>query len=222
MKLNKMKIRLFATLILSASVSWAELTDEVKQVQVKWAEVNYMPTQTDKQQEAKEKAFERLSQWATQVAMRKENQPEALVWEGIIYSSYAGTKGGLGALGLAKHAKHSYEEAIKIDGDAMQGSAYTSLGVLYSKVPGWPIGFGSDKKAMKYLQKGLEQNPEGIDSNYFYAEFLFEEEDEYLKAKHYLLKAQQAAPRPDRPKADQGRHQDIIKLMAQVEEELAD
>jgi hypothetical protein len=209
-------------LLLISSAVWAELTDEVKQVRDQWAEVNYMPADTDAQQEAKEASFEKLAQLATQVALKKANQPEALVWEGIVYSSYAGAKGGLGALGLAKHAKKSYEAAIQMNGDVLDGSAYTSLGVLYSKVPGWPIGFGSDKKALEYLQKGLQHNPEGIDSNYFFAEFLFEEEEDYQAARQHLLKARNAAPRPDRAKADAGRLEDISRLMAQVEEELAD
>jgi tetratricopeptide (TPR) repeat protein len=198
------------------------MTDEVKHIQSRWAEVNYMPSNNDNQEEAKEKAFEQLSIMATQAALKKENQPEALVWEGIVYSSYAGAKGGLGALSLAKHAKASYEEAIRIDADALDGSAYTSLGVLYSKVPGWPVGFGSDKKALQFLEKGLAKNPDGIDANYFYAEFMFEEEEDYRKAKQHLLKAMQAAPRPDRLNADEGRHQEITRLMAQVDAELTD
>ena len=217
MKKNINKITLMALAMIASNQTIAAMTEDVKSIQSQWEEVNYMADG-----DAKEKAFEQLSQAATQVAMQKQNQPEGLIWEGIVYSSYAGAKGGLGALGLAKHAKKSYEAAIAIDGDVLNGSAYTSLGVLYSKVPGWPIGFGSDKKAMEFLQKGLEKNPDGIDSNYFFAEFLYEEEEDYPKAKQYLLKAQAAAPRIDRPKADAGRHKEIAALMLEVEEELAD
>jgi len=220
---NKNQYRcLMLMLIFLSSSALAELTQAVKEIQTQWAAVNYMPENSNEQEAAKEAAFAKLSTIATQVALNKENLPEALVWEGIVYSSYAGAKGGLGALSLAKHAKKSYEEAIAINGDAMNGSAYTSLGVLYSKVPGWPLGFGSDKKALQYLERGLANNPDGIDSNYFYAAFMYEEEDDYLKAKKHLLKAKQAAPRPDRPKADEGRHQEIAQLMIQVEKELSD
>ncbi|MFK8011815.1 MAG: tetratricopeptide repeat protein, partial [Marinicellaceae bacterium] len=119
-----------------------------------------------------------------------------------------------------KHAKNSFEQAIKIDGSALNGSAYTSLGVLYYKVPGWPLSFGSDKKAMKYLKKGLELNPNGIDSNYFYAEFLYDEESEYEQAKTYVLKAQNAIPRPTRPIADMGRQKEVAMLLNKINEEL--
>jgi hypothetical protein len=57
---------------------------------------------------------------------------------------------------------------MAIDPRALQGSAYTSLGSLYYQVPGWPIGFGDDKRAEAMLLKALEINPDGIDPNYFY------------------------------------------------------
>lgn len=209
-------------LLAFSSGVWAEMTEEVQLIQQQWAEVNYMPQGTSQQEQAKLTAFENLAKLATQTALNKSNQPEALVWEGIVYSSYAGTKGGLGALSLAKHAKKAYEAAIDINGDVLDGSAYTSLGVLYSKVPGWPIGFGSDKKAMELLKKGWQKNPNGIDSNYFLAEFMFEEEEDYQAAKSFLQKAQQAPPRPGRPQADAGRQQEISRLMAQIDEELSD
>ena len=122
---------------------------------------------------------------------------EALIWEGIIESSYAGAKGGLGALGLAKEARGNLEAALKIDPTALDGSAYTSLGTLYYRVPGFPVGFGDHDKARKLLQKALKINPNGIDPNYFYAEFLFEQ-GEYAEALQYLEKAGQgaAASRP--------------------------
>ncbi len=211
------KLISFLTILTVSGNCLATMTDEVKLIQSQWAEVNYMP-----EGEAKEKAFENLSKLATQTALKKENQPEALVWEGIIYSSFAGAKGGLGALSLAKHAKKSYEEAIRINGNVLDGSAYTSLGVLYSKAPGWPIGFGSDKKAVKNLKRGLAMNPEGIDSNFFYGQYLVEEEDDFINAKIYLERALKAPNRPDRFKADLERRKEIKSLLSEVNQELLD
>lgn len=211
-----MKI-LLLLLIASASVRVnAQMTEEVKQIQKKWGQINYQTHEDDK-----EAAFENLAKAASNLVLKNPENPHALVWEGIVYSTYAGVAGTFSAGKLAKHAKQSFERAIDIDGSVLNGSAYTSLGVLYYKVPGWPLSFGSDKKAMKYLKKGLELNPEGIDSNYFFADFLYEEEGEYQQAKSYLQKAQNAAPRPDRPVADQGRQAEIKKLILKVDEELA-
>ena len=74
------------------------------------------------------------------------------------------------------------------------------------------VGFGDRDLARDYLQKAIAANPDGIDPNYFYGEFLYEEE-QYELAKTALLKAQSAAPRPDRPLADEGRKQEIAALL---------
>ena len=51
-------------------------------------------------------------------------------------------------------------------------------------------------------------NPDGIDSNFFWADYLIDQK-RYAEARTALLKAQAAAPRPDRPLADQGRQAEI-------------
>ncbi len=204
------------TLLLTSFLSQAQMTDEVKAMQSNWAQVNYKVADDNK-----EDAFEKLAKTATQYVVNNPKNAHALVWEGIIYSTYAGVAGTFSAGKLAKHAKKSFEQAIKIDGSVLNGSAYTSLGVLYFKVPGWPLSFGSDKKAVKNLKKGLELNPDGIDSNYFYADYLVEDDD-YKQAKEYLLKAQKATPRPTRTVADEGRQAEIKQLLKKVNEELAD
>ena len=151
-------------------------------------------------------------------AVRQYPQSAPLVaWRGIILSTYAGAKGGLGALDLAKQALKSLEAAAKIDEKALGGGIDTSIGALYYKVPGWPLGFGDDDKAGEYLAKGLALNPTGIDENYFYADYLIEQ-DEKDKAKLYLQQALAAAPRPARPDADAGRRQDIAIAIARLAE----
>ena len=38
---------------------------------------------------------------------------------------------------------------------ASDAAAYNALGMLYHKVPGWPISFGSNKKARDYFEKAI-------------------------------------------------------------------
>ncbi|WP_343231049.1 tetratricopeptide repeat protein [Variovorax sp. WS11] len=105
-----------------------------------------------------------------------------------------------------------YEEAIRINGDVLDGSAYNSLGVLYYKVPGWPVGFGDKAKARELLQKALTLNPKGIDPNYFYGEYLLESKQPE-QAVVYLERAIQAPPRPGRQVADTGRREEARALL---------
>ena len=95
----------------------------------------------------------------------------------------------------------------------------TSLGTLYFKVPGWPIGFGDTEKAEELLKHALEINPDGIDPNFFYGEFLLEE-DRYAESVAVLSHALQAAPRPDRPLADAGRKAEIQDTLDKVRKHL--
>jgi tetratricopeptide (TPR) repeat protein len=140
---------------------------------------------------------------------------EPLIWEGIVVSSLAGEKGGLGALGLVKQAKALYEQALQIDAAALDGSAYNSLGVLYYKVPGWPLGFGDKAKARELLLKALAISPKGADSNYFYGDYLMET-GQPEEAAAYLEKVLQAPPRPGRQIADVGRREEARQLLAKI------
>src|SRR5690606_2049518 len=121
-----------------------------------------------------ERCFERVIMRNT-LEMQSSNSPELKVWLAINKSSLAGVKGGLGALSLVKEAKLLYEEVIDPAPNTLDGSAFTSLGTLYYKVPGWPVAFGDDVKAEELLQRALLINPTGIDANYFYGDFLAEQ-----------------------------------------------
>ena len=173
-------------------IASADSADEaLAALQRDWAIANYA-----KQGDAQNAAFAALINAAERATAANPDSAGLWIWDGIIRSSFAGVKGGLGALSLARESRASLEKAMNIDAGALDGSAYTSLGTLYFKVPGWPVGFGSDKKAAQMLQKALEINPDGIDPNYFYADYLIEKKD-YAAAERYLLKARQQACRGD-------------------------
>jgi tetratricopeptide (TPR) repeat protein len=196
-------ITLLTTSLLLGSVRAETAALELSQIQQQWASAKYQ--QTGDQQE---QTFAELVKTAQAAAKANPNDARYLIWEGIIRATYAGSVGGLDALDEVETAKDLFEQALKQDEKALDGSAYTSLGSLYYQVPGWPLGFGSDKKAREYLLKGLAVNPDGIDSNYFYGDFLLQQK-EYKKAVAVLEKALLAAPRSGREDADAGRRQEI-------------
>ena len=209
-------VSLLTALVLLASTALhaAGMMDDIRELQQDWARINYQTSESEQ-----EKQFEALAARASEVTARYPGKAEPLVWEGIILSTWAGARGGLGALSLARESRKQLEAAIAIDPDALQGSACTSLGTLYFKVPGWPIGFGDTDKAEELLLQALMINPDGIDPNYFYGEFLLDE-DRYAESVAALTHALQAPPRPDRPVADAGRKAEIQVALEQARKHL--
>ncbi|HZM46195.1 MAG TPA: tetratricopeptide repeat protein [Burkholderiales bacterium] len=202
-----------AALLLAASLNaWGGMEEDVGQVRQEWERIKYKVAAKEQ-----EEAYEKLAKESARVVTLYPTRAEPAIWHGIIEASYAGAKGGLGGLSLARSAKKSLEQALTIDPRALDGSAYTSLGSLYYQVPGWPIGFGDDKRALEFLQKGLAVNPDGIDPNYFYGDFLFRTGD-YAGAEQALRKALQAPPREGRQLADEGRRKEINELLEKVRE----
>jgi tetratricopeptide (TPR) repeat protein len=210
--IKKIPALLLISLSLISSFAMASVEEDVSTLQKEWEKVKYQSPES-----SHEKGFESLIKEANKLVAQNPNRAEILIWQGIIESSYAGAKGGLGALAHVKNAKKTFEKALEINPVALDGSAYTSLGSLYYQVPGWPIGFGDDKKAAELLKKGLSINPDGIDPNYFYADFLFRSGD-YSGAEKSLRKALQAPARNGRKVADDGRRKEINQLLEKVAE----
>lgn len=197
----------------AATEANSPLNSGIVSLQHQWEIIQYQTPEGKR-----EEAFATLANTAQTLVANFPQHAEPLIWQGIILSSWAGAKGGLGALGLAKKAKAAYEAAIRIDATALQGSALNSLGVLYYKVPGWPLGFGDKDKAGELIQQALAINPTGIDPNYFYADYLMTRKQP-AEAIPYLERALQAPARPGREIADAGRRTEAQKLLAQARED---
>lgn len=193
-----------------ATITHAATPEQLLPYQQRWAEIQY--TLDEK---ARAEAFGDLAVQLSEQQAAQPLDPDLMIWQGIVLSSQAGAKGGLGALKLVKQARTLFEAAIEQDASALSGSALTSLATLYHQVPGWPLGFGNDDKARELFEQALAINPNGIDTNYFYAAFLLDTGDN-TRAEALLHKALTAPPRPGRQQADAGRHKEIQVLLQQL------
>ena len=207
--------RYLTILFLSLSALAANAADEgldqgLLEIQHQWSHIRYQLP--DKQQGD---AYSEVEKQADALIARYPERAEPLVWKAIVVSTHAGVKGGLGALSMVRDARDLLEKAQKIDANVLDGSIYTSLGSLYYQVPGWPLGFGDDKKARQFLTQALAINPDGIDANYFYGDFLFRQGD-YKGALAALDKALHASARPNRPLADEGRRKEAQAIIDEI------
>jgi len=192
----------------------AAAEDPLPAIQSRWAEIRYQLPEGERV-----KAFDALVNEIGRAQLRAPDDLRLQVWKGIVLASEAGAQGGLGALSLCKQARKEFEAVIAKDGRVLDGSAYTSLGSLYYQVPGWPLGFGDEDTARELLQQGLSIAPEGIDANYFWGDFLLDQED-YAGAVQAFQKALAAPPRPGRESADAGRRAEIEAGLVKAQEEL--
>lgn len=200
-------------LLFAANAAFAEtapLDASIEKLQHEWATAYYKTPEKDK-----EAAFEKLVEEAHKVSAANPGRAEPLIWEGIITSTLAKYQSIFSAGGTAKAARDLLLAAEKIDANALNGSALTSLGSLYYKVPRFG-SFGDHDKARDYLERALKVNPDGIDPNFFMGELMVERGDS-AKALEYFKKALNAPARPGREDADTGRKAEIQEAIKKIE-----
>ena len=103
-----------SVLLLALSSSLVQAADALPTIQQQWAHCQYQETG-----KAKESCLATLSAQADQASAKEAFRTDLLIWSAIVKSTWAGAKGGLGALSLVKEAKAKLEIAIKQDPKAL-------------------------------------------------------------------------------------------------------
>ena len=155
----------------------SKLDEDIRTLAESWADAKYL-SKTDS--ERKEK-MDKVGSQADGLVTRYPGRVEPLIWDGIVTSERASLTWGFTALKLATKARDILISAERQDPKALDAGAPTSLGVLYYRVPGFPVGWGDTEKARHYLEEAVRNAPNGRDAHYFYADFLFEQR-EYKQA----------------------------------------
>lgn len=193
-----------------APLSASAFEGEIFSLKNRWEHtVTQMPTNQ------REETLKALASEAEQLASQHPNEADVLIWQGIVLASYARERGGLGALGTAGDARDVLERAIEIDPTGGNGSAYVTLGALYDRAPGRPLGFGNSDTAERMFQRALELRPDGIDVNYYYAAFL-KEEGNTQAAREHAQRAVNGTARENRQVSDEALRRDAEALLSQL------
>lgn len=186
---------------------------DLHSVEIQWEHIKY-------DEDGSPSQFNDIDALAKSTAALVQKYPgrvEPLIWEGIVTSEEAGMASSFSAMGYAKSAKALLEQAYAKDPAALDAGAPTSLGVLYYRVPSWPIGFGDKDKARQLLAQAVSLAPNGMDANYFYADFLMSEH-EYQAAYAVLKHALALPPQNNRPLWDKNRRAVMRELMAKAQQ----
>ena len=157
---------------------------------------------------------------AGKIVEQYENIPDPIVWVGIITSeeaSLANENGSpLKAFELAKRARDILEMVEKTDPMTMDAAAPTTLGLLYDRVPGFPMGFGDKAKARLYLQEAVRYAPDGLDANFFYGDFLYKH-GEQCEAVEVLERALTLPELSNRPLWDKSLRAAIRRILSEMQ-----
>ena len=183
-------------LLLSAQCFAENLKDSLKNIETEWASI-YYSTPKSKQ----EAAYIQLLGKTTNLVRQYPNAAEPIFWQAVVKATYADHQDAFSALNAIQEARDLLIKALKIDPKTMSGSAYVTLGTLYYMVPKWPISFGDDDAAKQMLETALKINPDGIDTNYFYGQFLLSH-NQLTDAAVYFEKAALAPARTEQLYAD--------------------
>src|ERR1700692_1598260 len=210
-------LSLIALLVAAPCASSSQAADtfspEVRRLQTKWEAIKFGVPEGDDQTNQ----MNALGKDADAVAEHFPDLPEALICEAIITSARSSMASTFYALGFAKRARDILEQAYKLDPARLDAGATTSLGVLYYRVPGFPIGFGDKARARQLLEQATRLAPNGLDAWYFYGDFLYTQ-NEFPKAVEVFQHALKIPQHPDRPLWDKNRRLVIEELLAKIEE----
>jgi tetratricopeptide (TPR) repeat protein len=138
------------------------------------------------------------------LAERETNQEkrEKLAAEGVGFAETALAQGGDGdgsvhyylatnlglaireqitlAIGNLSRLEGEMKRAMALSPDIDDGGPLRILGALYLKAPAWPNGIGDLDKALELLEKVVKEHPGHPINHLFYAQALWNEEDEAL------------------------------------------
>ena len=200
--------RLLIAAALGSTLALAPLNASAFEGEVFSLKNRWEHTVTEMPANQREETLKALASEAEQLASQHPN-------EAVVLASYARERGGLGALGTAGDARDVLERAIEIDPTGGNGSAYVTLGALYDRAPGRPLGFGNSDTAERMFQRALELRPDGIDVNYYYAAFL-KEEGNTQAAREHAQRAVNGTARENRQVSDEALRRDAEALLSQL------
>ncbi|WP_374565688.1 TRAP transporter TatT component family protein [Nitrosomonas sp.] len=151
--------------------------------------LKFMRAQLELDKDHRVQLFERCIITANRALTINPNDVRGLFWKAAAMGKMAEDSGMLNALRMLRPMEELLLKVVELDEKYENAGAHRALGRMYHKLPGFPISFGSNQKALAHLKRAHELFPEDVITRAFYAELLYDtgRKDEARKHADFVL-----------------------------------
>ena len=190
---NKQKIELAVwryaidTPLLVETIDWfRELTRNSRESAAiaELSRLEFMQAQLELDKNRRIRLFESSVAIADQALALNANDVKGLFWKAAAMGKMAEDSGILNALRMIRPMEKMLLKVVALDERYENAGAHRALGRMYHKLPGFPISFGSNQKALMHLKRAHALFPEDVITRAFYAEVLYDEGKKEEARKH--------------------------------------
>lgn len=153
--------------------------------------LEFMRAQNELDKKRRIQLFENCISVADQALALNEKEVRGLFWKAAAMGKVAEDSGVLNAIRMLRPMEKMLLNVVALDEKYENAGGHRALGRMYHKLPGFPISFGSNQKALKHLKRAHELFPQDVITRAFYAELLYDEGkiDEARKHADFVLAA---------------------------------
>lgn len=166
------------TPLLVQTIEWfRELTRDSRESAAiaELSRLEFMQAQLELDKKRRMQQFENCIVIADKALALNEKEVRGLFWKAAAMGKMAEDSGVLNALRMLRPMEHLLLNVVALDEKYENAGGHRALGRMYHKLPGFPISFGSNQKALKHLKRAHDLFPQDVITRAFYAELLYDE-----------------------------------------------
>lgn len=175
------------TPLLLNTIDWfSELTKHSRESAAmgELSRLKYMQAQLELDKKRRVKLFEDCIAIADQSLVLNANDVRGLFWKAAAMGKIAEDSGILNALKMLRPMEKMLLQVVALDERYENAGAHRALGRMYHKLPGFPVSFGSNQKALQHLERAYKLFPKDVITRAFYADLLFDTGNKAEARKH--------------------------------------
>jgi tetratricopeptide (TPR) repeat protein len=136
--------------------------------------LEFMRAQLELDKNRRIRLFENCIAIADQSLVLNANDVRGLFWKAAAMGKMAEDSGIVNALRMIGPMEKMLLKVVALDEKYENAGAHRALGRIYHKLPGFPISFGSNQKALMHMKRAYELFPRDVITRAFYAELLYD------------------------------------------------